>query len=589
MAGRTSKVLSAAAIVVFCWYMLGLVRLALQLFYPATHIPLIKPLAKVATGTPMHRLAWQAPFEYEARMYVSPLETFLDAEFANKSALVWHVGAQSLDQRYPQFSASLKVRIPDAQRAENGTALYAFLIVQRAGELDLGDPLAAYARARLLDVRQRVVDRKHSLIEGGGGPAEAEAEEGAWVPHGKTRLSWEIVLEDNQFPEWTMPLDIAPFVRVQRSGADRAYVPLVWENPLAARAQHWAALTNASRVSRAQALQADIEIDASLRGVGLGWFRLSNYVHHGLLELRSPRALIQYSEADVDSLKEMVYEVNPTMLGITMAAMALHMLFEFLAYKEDVAFWSRRGPEGLQGVSRSSVVMGVASAWISLLYMWDRRRETNVVVLLGAAVGAVVEAWKASKVLRPGDLWSRAAPAAPGLRAQVQRDVDRQTAWWMGRVCAPLMAAYAAFSLVFQQHESYVSWLLSVSLVTVYSLEFIQMWPQLLINHRLRSVDMLPLAAFLYRFLTTFIDDLYALVVPMPLIERIGTLRDDVVFVVLCYQWYKFPRRKKEEKSDKDEGKSDKKEEKSDKNEEKRNEKSDKQCLDENSNAKKNN
>ncbi|KAJ2843701.1 hypothetical protein GGI22_007121 [Coemansia erecta] len=70
------------------------------------------------------------------------------------------------------------------------------------------------------------------------------------------------------------------------------------------------------------------------------------------------------------------------------------------------------------------------------------------------------------------------------------------------------------------------------------------MWPQLLINHRLRTVDMLPLTAFLYRFLTTFIDDLYALVVPMPLLERIGTLRDDLVFVVLCYQWYKFPRRK---------------------------------------------
>ncbi|KAJ1830145.1 Cleft lip and palate associated transmembrane protein 1 [Coemansia sp. RSA 2711] len=550
MAGRTSKVLSAAAVAVFCWYTLSLVRLALQLLYPATHIPLIKPLAKVPAGTPMHKLAWQEPFEYEARMYVSPLDNFLDpAAFFNQSTLVWHVEAQSLQQRYPRHSKRLHVEIPEAQRAENGTSLFAFLFVQQAGraQADLGDPLLAYARAPLLSVRQRVVDRKRSLIDGDG-PTEPDLGGGAaWVPHGKTRLSWEIVLEDNRFPEWRMPLDIAPLLRVRRGGRDRTYIPLLWENPLAAREQHWAALTNGTSVSRGAPLAAAVDVDASLHGVGLGWLRLCNYVHQGLQELRSPRALIQYSDTDVDSLKEMVFEVNPTMLAITMAAMALHMLFEFLAYKEDVSFWSSRGRDGLQGISRSSMVMGVASAWISLLYMWDRRRETNVVVLAGAAVGAVVEAWKASKVVRLADLWPfgrrRVQAAESGQRAQVQREVDRQTAWWMGRVCAPLLAAYAAFSLVWQQHESYVSWLLSVSLVSVYSLEFVQMWPQLLINHRLRTVDMLPLTAFLYRFLTTFIDDLYALVVPMPLIERIGTLRDDVVFVVLCYQWLKFPRR----------------------------------------------
>ncbi|KAJ2139609.1 Cleft lip and palate associated transmembrane protein 1 [Coemansia sp. RSA 353] len=542
MAGRTSKVLSAAIVVVFGWYMLLLVRLALQLFYPATHIPLLKPLRQVAKGTPMHGLAWQEPFEYEVHMYVSPLDTFNNPAFFNTSVQVWHVDAQSLEQRYPQFSTQLSVDIPDMQRVANSTALYAFLFVQRAGPLNLNDPLTAYARAPLLDIRLRTADRKHSLLENGA-PTAPEPE--AWVPHGKTRLSWEIVLEDNRFPEWTMPLDIAPYLRINRS--DRSYVPLVWENPLAVRAKHWTPLTSAARVSPEEPLQSNIEIETSLRGIGLGWLRLCNIVHNGLLELRSPRALIQYGESDVDNLKEMIHEINPTMLAITFVAMALHVLFEFLAYKEDVAFWMRRGPDSLHGVSRSSIIMGVASAWISLLYMWDRRAETNVVVLFGAAIGAVVEVWKASKVLRPSDLWLRAPAAsdAPvGLRAQVQRDVDRQTAWWMARVCAPLLAAYAAFSLLVWQHESYVSWLLSVSLVSVYSLEFIQMWPQLLINHRLQSVDMLPLAALLFRFLTTFIDDLYALVVPMPLIERIGTLRDDVVFVILCYQWYKFPRRK---------------------------------------------
>ncbi|KAI9501760.1 hypothetical protein BX070DRAFT_28149 [Coemansia spiralis] len=201
------------------------------------------------------------------------------------------------------------------------------------------------------------------------------------------------------------------------------------------------------------------------------------------------------------------------------------------------------------------MLMSVASSWISCLYMWDRKQETNVVVLLGATVGAFVEAWKFTKVVRFVDLVpfrdklhsekrSRDRKPELSVRESVQREVDKQTAWYMIHVCIPAMFAYAAFSLVYQQHESYISWFLNISLVTVYSLEFIQMWPQLLINHKLKTVDTLPLTAFLYRFLTTFIDDLYALVVPMPLIERIGTLRDDIVFFVLCYQWYKFPRRK---------------------------------------------
>ncbi|KAJ1888246.1 hypothetical protein LPJ81_006361, partial [Coemansia sp. IMI 209127] len=403
---------------------------------------------------------------------------------------------------------------------------------------------------------------KHVPADGSG---DGDVEEGVWVPHAKSRIHWEIVLDDIRFPEWTMPQDILPYLRVTKTrvrGNQQPYTPILWENPLAVRKDHWRPLTNRDVISTDVPLETtSIAIDVSLGAVSLGWFRLSNYAYQGLSELSSPRALIKYSESDVDNLKEMVYEVNPTMLAITMVAMALHMLFEFLAYKEDVSFWSSKSDSHLQGISRSSVLMGLASSWISCLYMWDRRHETNIVVLLGATAGAFVEAWKATKVVRVADLLpfghkrrpksngveNKTKPARStdiSLREKVQREVDKQTAWYMVNLCIPAMVVYAAVSLVYQRHESYVSWFLNISLVTVYTLEFIQMWPQLLINHRLKTVDMLPLTAFLYRFLTTFIDDLYALVVPMPLLERIGTLRDDLVFFVLCYQWYKFPRRK---------------------------------------------
>ena len=38
------------------------------------------------------------------------------------------------------------------------------------------------------------------------------------------------------------------------------------------------------------------------------------------------------------------------------------------------------------------------------------------------------------------------------------------------------------------------------------------MLPQLFINYRLKSVEAMPLAAFLYRTINTFVDDLFAFV-----------------------------------------------------------------------------
>ena len=64
------------------------------------------------------------------------------------------------------------------------------------------------------------------------------------------------------------------------------------------------------------------------------------------------------------------------------------------------------------------------------------------------------------------------------------------------------------------------------------------MCPQLYVNYRLKSVAHLPWKVFLYKIFTTFVDDVFAFLVEMPLKHRLMTLRDDVVFLVLLYQAY---------------------------------------------------
>lgn len=57
-------------------------------------------------------------------------------------------------------------------------------------------------------------------------------------------------------------------------------------------------------------------------------------------------------------------------------------------------------------------------------------------------------------------------------------------------------------------------------------LGFITMTPQLFINYKMKSVAHLPWRMLTYKALNTFIDDLFAFVIKMPMMYRIGCLRD---------------------------------------------------------------
>lgn len=47
------------------------------------------------------------------------------------------------------------------------------------------------------------------------------------------------------------------------------------------------------------------------------------------------------------------------------------------------------------------------------------------------------------------------------------------------------------------------------------------MTPQLFINYKLKSVAHLPIRVMVYRSLNTFIDDLFAFIIRMPIMHRI--------------------------------------------------------------------
>ena len=107
---------------------------------------------------------------------------------------------------------------------------------------------------------------------------------------------------------------------------------------------------------------------------------------------------------------------------------------------------------------------------------------------------------------------------------------------YMFYLAIPLIGCYAVYSLFYNEHKSWYSFILNTLVGFIYTFGFINMVPQLYINYRLKSVEHMPARALTYRFLNTIIDDLFSFIITMPTLHRIACFRDDVIFVIYLYQ-----------------------------------------------------
>jgi hypothetical protein len=105
----------------------------------------------------------------------------------------------------------------------------------------------------------------------------------------------------------------------------------------------------------------------------------------------------------------------------------------------------------------------------------------------------------------------------------------------------PLVVTYAIYSLVKEEHSGWYSWFITTASSFVYAVGFVVMTPQLFLNYKLKSVAHLPWRVLGYRFVNTFIDDLFAFIIRMPTMARVSCFRDDVVFVIYLWQRYLYP------------------------------------------------
>ncbi|KPM04756.1 cleft lip and palate transmembrane protein 1-like protein, partial [Sarcoptes scabiei] len=249
----------------------------------------------------------------------------------------------------------------------------------------------------------------------------------------------------------------------------------------------------------------------------------------------------EQDDEEHDLLKETFLETSPILLGLTVVVSITHSIFEFLAFKNDIQFWKNR--RSLEGLSVRSVFFNVFQSLIVLLYVYDN--DTNFMIRVSVFIGLLIELWKIKKVvdfeLIPNEKFLGLVPRfrikdKGSYVESSTKEYDTLAFKYLSWVLFPLFVGYVIYSLIYNEHKGWYSFVLNKIYGFLLTFGFIMMTPQLFINYKLKSVAHLPWRMLTYKFLNTFIDDIFAFVIKMPTMYRLGCFRDDIIFLIYIYQ-----------------------------------------------------
>jgi hypothetical protein len=249
--------------------------------------------------------------------------------------------------------------------------------------------------------------------------------------------------------------------------------------------------------------------------------------------------------SEIEMIKEIFLDTNPILLGITIVVSIAHMVLETLAFGSDIAHYRKKKDN--VGISVRSILANVFMQGVIFLYLLDNSANTSWMILGQQVIGILIEFWKITTVVNV-----RIRPTAPGSlipywvafedkqklteTEEKTKEYDEIAFKYMYMAGVPLLIAYGVYSLMYDSHKSWYSYIITTLVGSVYAYGFLMMVPSLYINYRLKSVAHMPAKAMMYKFLNTFIDDLFAFTIKMPWLHRLSTFRDDIIFFVYLYQ-----------------------------------------------------
>ncbi|XP_057787308.1 uncharacterized protein LOC131004627 [Salvia miltiorrhiza] len=485
-------------------------------------------------------------------LYVSEQEKFSD--FGSEAALVW----QETNIPYAVWTSdstrTLSLKYQPSEALKSNGSLYAHVFFAKSGyPPDPKDPeyqpLAAFGRTHpvVVYLPKSKSDKRKSLLGNSDDSSddgkisevvkdvqEDEKEDGPaeWKSYWKPNITINLVDDFTRYPENAVPPNIAPYMNIEPTTGN--YYPTVFFN------EFWLLRDKLIQINETV---NELPLNLEVGPISMTKWQLFLQIDQSFQVHRSYGSML---EGEADELKRVFLEGNPILLAVTMVVSALHSIFDFLAFKNDIQFWNKN--KSMEGLSAKSVVVNFFCQLIVFLYLLDN--ETSWMILASSGIGCCIEFWKIGKAMhievdRTGKIPMLRFRDRDSYATNKTKEYDDLAMKYLTYVLLFLAVCFSIYSLKYERHRSWYSWILSSLTSCVYMFGFIMMCPQLFINYKLKSVAHLPWRQMTYKFLNTIIDDLFAFVIKMPILHRLSVFRDDVIFLIYLYQRWKYPVDKK--------------------------------------------
>ncbi|XP_059656256.1 uncharacterized protein LOC132303146 [Cornus florida] len=480
--------------------------------------------------------------------YLSEHEKFND--FGSEGALVWHETNIPYAVWGPESTRSLSLKYYPSEALKHNGSLFAHVFFTRSAyPPDPNDPeyqpLAAFGRTHpvVTFMPKSKTDKRKSLLGNSKGSTEGEManeviedtkldskDEGPveWVSYWKPNITVNLVDDFTGYPHNAIPPNIAPYLNTEPSTGN--YYPTIFFN------EFWLLRDKLIPINETS---MELLLNLEVGPISMTKWQLFLQIDQSFQVHRNYGSML---EGEADELKRVFLEGNPVLLVITMVVSLLHSVFDFLAFKNDIQFWNKN--KSMEGLSAKSVVVSFICQLIVFLYLLDN--DTSWMILASSGIGCCIEFWKIGKAMhieidRSGRIPMLRFRDRESYAGNKTKEYDDLAMKYLSYVLFCLVACSSVYSLMYERHKSWYSWILSSLTSCVYMFGFIMMCPQLFINWKLKSVAHLPWRQMTYKFLNTIIDDLFAFVIKMPILHRLSVFRDDVIFLIYLYQRWVYP------------------------------------------------
>ncbi|KAG1948368.1 cleft lip and palate transmembrane protein 1-like protein [Pimephales promelas] len=405
-------------------------------------------------------------------------------------------GGHSLIHREEEFDVNTRferlvnVSLPKKTR-KNGT-LYAMVFVHQAGVNPWQDPHQVHLVTQLTTYMMPKPP-EISLITGQDDPQSPDQQKQSSesdlerpVSHWRSRLTLNVVSENFQFDREALPGDVHRYMRVYQNGRKMIYLPLLFVDELSNRVKDLMEINSSS---------TELPLTISYDSIALGKLRFWIHMQDAVYSLQQ----FGFTEKDADEIKGIFVDTNLYFLALTFFVAAFHLLFDFLAFKNDISFWKHK--KSMVGMSSKAVLWRCFSTIVIFLYLLDE--QTSLLVLIPAGVGSLIEVWKVKKAFKIHVIWRGLTPTFLfGKQDESEKrtgEYDTLAMKYLSYLLYPLCLCGAGYALVFVKYKSWYSWIINSLVNGVYAFGFLFMLPQLFVNYKMKSVAHLPWKAFMYK------------------------------------------------------------------------------------------